>query len=96
MQGLPSCADTTILLPMSFCAVNFQNSKFSQVVQLDPDGDSQQQVQIPKLLLRCGDRARVRFRFMHYAEFIEPGALFVFREGRSKGLGRVKQVYCGT
>jgi GTPase len=87
---------------MPFCAVIFQNSKSSQAARPRPHGESQHQLrtqmqtQMPNLSLRRGDRARVRFRFMFYAEYVEPGAVFVFRDGRAKGLGRVKEVYCGT
>ncbi len=37
--------------------------------------------------LRSGDRARVRFRFLQRPEYLTPGARFVFREGRTKGIG---------
>lgn len=37
--------------------------------------------------LRSGDRAYVRFRFLQRPEYITPGTRFVFREGRTKGIG---------
>ncbi len=37
--------------------------------------------------LRSGDRACVRFRFLQRPEYVTPGARFVFREGRTKGIG---------
>ncbi len=37
--------------------------------------------------LRSGDRACVRFRFLQRPEYITPGLRFVFREGRTKGIG---------
>ena len=37
--------------------------------------------------LRSGDRATVRFRFLQRPEFLTPGTRFVFREGRTKGIG---------
>jgi len=39
--------------------------------------------------LRTGDKAIVRFRFMVRPEFFHPGSMFVFREGSTKGIGRV-------
>ena len=45
----------------------------------------------PVPVLRTGDRAVVRFRFCCYAEYLEPGAVFLFREGFAKGLGKVKR-----
>lgn len=40
-------------------------------------------------LLRSGDRACVRFRFLQRPEYLTPGTRFVFREGRTKGIGIV-------
>lgn len=39
--------------------------------------------------LRSGDRACVRFRFMQHPEYLTVGSRFVFREGRTKGIGVV-------
>lgn len=39
--------------------------------------------------LRSGDKARVRFRFLQHPEYLSPGARFVFREGRTRGVGVV-------
>jgi len=41
--------------------------------------------------LRSGDRACVRFRFIQRPEYITPNARFVFREGRTKGIGVVME-----
>uniref|UniRef100_A0A6V2X5T2 Elongation factor Tu, chloroplastic n=1 Tax=Heterosigma akashiwo TaxID=2829 RepID=A0A6V2X5T2_HETAK len=43
--------------------------------------------------LRTGQRAEVRFRFLYFAEYLLPGATFLFREGRAKGLGKVTRVF---
>eukprot|EP01062_Namystynia_karyoxenos_P006212 TRINITY_DN1216_c0_g1_i1.p1 TRINITY_DN1216_c0_g1~~TRINITY_DN1216_c0_g1_i1.p1 ORF type:complete len:803 (+),score=239.58 TRINITY_DN1216_c0_g1_i1:154-2562(+) len=43
-------------------------------------------------VLRTGDKARVRFRFLYRPEYIRIGAKLVFREGRTKGLGTVTAV----
>uniref|UniRef100_A0A7S2IQL1 Tr-type G domain-containing protein n=1 Tax=Zooxanthella nutricula TaxID=1333877 RepID=A0A7S2IQL1_9DINO len=40
-------------------------------------------------LLRTGDRAVVVFRFMYHPEYLVSGATLLFREGRTKGLGKV-------
>lgn len=39
--------------------------------------------------LRSGDRACVRFRFLQHPEYLTVGSRFVFREGRTKGIGVV-------
>jgi len=42
-------------------------------------------------LLRTGDKSIVTFRFMYHGEYLVPGATLLFREGRTKGLGRVTE-----
>src|SRR5271156_2877128 len=44
-------------------------------------------------ILRTGDRGLVRFRFMQRAEYLKVGTKLIFREGRTKGLGTVKEVF---
>lgn len=46
-------------------------------------------VNMDKSILRTGDRAVVRFRFMQYPEYIKLGSKVLFREGRTKGLGKI-------
>lgn len=43
-------------------------------------------------LLRTGDKAVVTFRFAYHGEYLRPGAPLLFREGRTKGLGRVLEI----
>ncbi|KAK7205619.1 GTP binding protein [Myxozyma melibiosi] len=45
--------------------------------------------------IRTGDRAMVRFRFMLRPEYIKAGQKILFREGRTRGLGVVKEVFYG-
>eukprot|EP00004_Rigifila_ramosa_P011212 TRINITY_DN2376_c0_g1_i1.p1 TRINITY_DN2376_c0_g1~~TRINITY_DN2376_c0_g1_i1.p1 ORF type:complete len:767 (+),score=201.43 TRINITY_DN2376_c0_g1_i1:2457-4757(+) len=40
-------------------------------------------------LLRTGDRANVRFRFLYRSEFLRVGDRVIFREGRTKGIGKI-------
>ncbi|CAM9555266.1 unnamed protein product, partial [Sphacelaria rigidula] len=42
--------------------------------------------------LRTGQTATVRFRFMYYSEYMVLGSTFLFREGRAKGIGKVRTV----
>ena len=42
--------------------------------------------------LRSGDRASVTFEFLYRPQFIMEGMKFVFREGRTKGIGIVKNI----
>eukprot|EP01059_Diplonema_ambulator_P001801 TRINITY_DN11523_c0_g1_i3.p1 TRINITY_DN11523_c0_g1~~TRINITY_DN11523_c0_g1_i3.p1 ORF type:complete len:480 (+),score=126.33 TRINITY_DN11523_c0_g1_i3:44-1441(+) len=43
--------------------------------------------------LRTGEKATVKFTFIHRPEYIVLGSRIVFREGRMKGLGTVTKVY---
>ncbi len=42
--------------------------------------------------LRTGDKAIVRFRFMFRPEFLKVGERLIFREGRTKGIGKITAV----
>lgn len=43
-------------------------------------------------VIRTGDRALVRFRFLHAPEFLKKGMRFVFRDGQAKGIGKVVRI----
>jgi len=47
----------------------------------------------PIMRLSTGDRAIVRFRFLYTPEYIQPGAIFLFREGRARGVGIIKSAF---
>lgn len=49
-------------------------------------------VGMDKGVLRTGDRAVVKFRFMQSPEYVKVGSRVLFREGRTKGLGKVVAV----
>ncbi|MFQ6123869.1 MAG: GTP-binding protein [Candidatus Heimdallarchaeota archaeon] len=57
-----------------------------------------QQAKITRILkadhpaLRTGDRARVIFRFLFQPEFLLEGDRFVFREGRTRGIGVIRSI----
>ncbi|KAJ1569776.1 Short integuments 2, mitochondrial [Nowakowskiella sp. JEL0078] len=46
-----------------------------------------------KQILRTGDRALVHFRFMQHPEYLKIGTRLLFREGRTKGVGKVVRVF---
>ena len=39
--------------------------------------------------IRCGDRVKADFRFLYHDEYITPNSKFIFREGTSRGIGRI-------
>ena len=42
--------------------------------------------------LRTGDRSQIRFMFTNHPEFIREGVKLMFREGKTKGIGKVVKV----
>ncbi|CAH0482954.1 unnamed protein product [Peronospora belbahrii] len=49
-------------------------------------------IQSDQDVIRTGDRALVRFRFIHAPEFLKKGMRFVFRDGQAKGIGKVVSI----
>lgn len=49
----------------------------------------------PMPCMRTGDRALVRFRFVHSAQWVQPGDVLLAREGRAKIAGTVQAVHHG-
>jgi GTPase len=46
-----------------------------------------------KECLRTKDKGLIRFRFMYKPEYIIPGSIVLFREGRTRGLGVITHVF---
>ena len=47
---------------------------------------------IDKDVVRAGDNAEITFKFSHRPEFISVGDKFIFREGRTRGIGNVTSI----
>lgn len=45
-----------------------------------------------KLTIRTGDKAMVTFKFKFKSEFIEKGVVFFFREGTTRGVGKIVDI----
>ena len=63
--------------------------KYQAVIHCEIVRQSARVVAMDRDLLRSGDRSLVRFRFMQHPEYLTIGTRFVFREGRTKGIGVV-------
>lgn len=46
-----------------------------------------------KDVLRCGDKAKVKFKFTFRPEYIHLDDRFVFRDGKTKGFGKIIKIY---
>jgi len=51
---------------------------------------------IDKNVVRTGDRAHIHFRFMYHPEYVKEGSRFIFREGRTKGIGKILNIITRT
>ena len=67
--------------------------KYQPTINCEGISQSVQIVEMDKDYLRSFDEANVRFKFMYKPEFIECGSLFLFREGLTKGVGKIINVY---
>ncbi|EIE25284.1 GTP binding protein [Coccomyxa subellipsoidea C-169] len=63
--------------------------KYQAVIHCEIVRQAARVVAMDRERLRSGDRACVRFRFLQRPEYLTPGTRFVFREGRTKGIGMV-------
>lgn len=73
--------------PVVHCVAVRQAARIMSVTGQKSKADADSQV------LRTGDRAIVRFRFCYRPEYLQMGARLVFREGRTKGIGKVCAVH---
>lgn len=63
--------------------------KYEPVIHIGKISQTAKIVQMDEDNLRTGDKAKVKFRFKYRAEFIEMDDILVFREGKTKGIGKV-------
>ena len=49
-------------------------------------------ISLDRDFIRTGDKAKARFRFMYWPEYVKEGSRLIFREGRTKGIGRIARI----
>lgn len=67
-------------------------TKYQAMLHVGPVSQTCAIIDIDRPYIRTGDRATVAFKFVQRPEFLAVGDRILFREGRTKGLGIVKQV----
>lgn len=67
-------------------------TRYQAMLHVGPVSQTCAIIDIDRAYIRTGDRATVAFRFVQRPEFLAVGDRILFREGRTKGLGIVKQV----
>ncbi len=50
-------------------------------------------VSMDKEVIRTGDKAKVIFEFLYYPEYLKEGRQIIFREGRTKGIGKITKIF---
>ena len=67
--------------------------KYQPTINCEGISQSVKILEMDKEYLRSFDEANVRFKFMYKPEVVEVGSLFLFREGLTKGIGKIINVY---
>ncbi|KAI0180565.1 P-loop containing nucleoside triphosphate hydrolase protein [Hypoxylon sp. FL1284] len=67
-------------------------NKYQAMLHVGPVSQTCSIIDVDRPFIRTGDRATVAFRFVQRPEYLAPGDRLLFREGRTKGLGIVKEV----
>jgi GTPase len=80
-------ADVTILHHPSTIQTSYQPIIHSGTVR-----QAAKIISMDKELVRTGDKARVVFEFMYHPEYLEDNSALVFREGRTKGIGKIVNI----
>lgn len=70
--------------PTIHCGAISQVASICNITDLDGN---------PKEYLRLGDKAIVEFKFCFRPEYIQPDTMMIFREGKTKGIGKIIKVY---
>ena len=63
--------------------------RYQAVIHCGVIRQSAEVMEMDNELLRTGDKAKIRFRFLYHVEYINEGWTLLFREGRTKGIGKV-------
>lgn len=67
------------------------SSKYQAMIHCGSIRQTASILSMSKDMLRTGDKARVRFRFIKHPEYLRSGQRLVFREGRTKAVGNIIQ-----
>uniref|UniRef100_A0A2P2I0S9 GTP-binding protein 1 n=2 Tax=Hirondellea gigas TaxID=1518452 RepID=A0A2P2I0S9_9CRUS len=68
------------------------STKYQAMVHVGPVRQTASIIAMDRDCLRTGDKATVHFRFIKHPEYLQSGLKMVFREGRTKAVGKVLEV----
>ncbi len=66
---------------------------YTPVIHTQSVQQSARIIKISKDVLRTGDKATATFNFLYRPEHIAVGQRFLFREGRTKGIGTITKIF---
>ncbi|KAI8818954.1 P-loop containing nucleoside triphosphate hydrolase protein [Fimicolochytrium jonesii] len=69
------------------------SKKYQAMLHCGPVRQTAKILTMDQQILRTGDRAFVRFRFIQHPEYLKIGSRLLFREGRTKGVGKVTRLF---
>jgi GTPase len=75
--------------PIVHTGVIAQSAKIERMLSL-PANPAEAPADLP--VMRTGDRALVTFRWSFKPEYVKAGDILLFREGRAKGVGKIRLV----
>ena len=81
-------AEVMVLHHPTTIRVNYQ-----PVVHCEMVRQSARITKMNKKRLRTGDKAIVTFEFMFHPEYLEKDLTIIFREGKTKGIGKILKIY---
>ena len=67
--------------------------KYQAVIHTGVVRQTAQVLSLSQELLRTGDKGIIKFRFMSAPEYLHEGVSILFREGRTRGLGKIIKIY---
>lgn len=67
--------------------------KYQSVIHCGVIRQTAQVISMSKDLLRTGDKGVIRFRFIKSPEYLHLGTSILFREGRTRGLGQISNIF---
>lgn len=92
----PSCSETSWEFDAEVVILHHATTikeKYQPIVHTGVVRQAASVMSMTKELLRPGDQGLIHFRFAYHPELIHTGMNILFREGRTKGLGVISQIY---
>lgn len=84
---------TTKYQAMLHCGTIRQTVQIVEMSLETEDGVNESNSNVPIQVGRTGDRAKIRFKFLKQPEILKIGTKILFREGRTRGMGKIIELH---